>query len=581
MIKTIIGIILLLVPLLSINFFKDKKKGFFYVLTLLIFFHVFVALLTQFFGIFSYTLVLVINIVFCIGVLTKTNWRSLKPNIKGKIDWIFIFVVIVLFIELFSVHYNYSGKIVNINGVEEAKNMKYVYPYYSDEWSAISFIKYSINSGKLPFVNPLWYNSYFPNPEFVFHSFLSELFLLLNLNPLTNYSLFALFFGILICLFVYFVLNLNKIGRFPSAVAALSIPYIVNSANLPGIWYLIPLILGIICLLLSFIFISLKETKMVLFTSFLTLIFYPPLFVLSFASLMFYILSLEFDKKDKMKYIIIYILICFIVSIIISFKIIFGGSEGFDFFNYLFSKIYYLTFTSEAIPDYSLWKVVPLWSGIFAVLGFLSLIKEKELWKKSWLIAPIVVGLIYWGLYSSVFWRFIIEYQRVVVATSVLIVIFSGFGIQYSLNFIKNKFVINNKVLTFIFAIVLILFLLFSFFYTARDNWASLKLYSNGKKISDPAPPANNYLIEEDLVLFKDIKNRSFIAPSWKGLVIGSATGNYPLDSKQSTITNYLLDYNNFINSNCNLKIQLAKNYGVDYAYSKEFECEKFELIGK
>jgi len=476
--------------------------------------------------------------------------------------------------------------------------MRYAYPYYSDEWSAVSFIKYSIEYGKLPFANPLWHNSYFPNLEFAFHSFLSGLFLLLDLNPLINYGLFALFFGILICIIVYFVLRLNNADKLPSAIAVLSIPYIVNSANLPGIWYLIPLSLGIICLLLSFVFISIKDTKMLLFTSFLTLIFYPPLFVLSFASLIFYILFFDIKRKEKIKYIGIYLLICFIASLIISFKLILASFEDFSFFDYIFSKIYYLTFTKDSIPDYLILKVIPLWSLVFAVFGAffmiktpkdfkifdaskINILKEKEIWKKSWLMAPILIGLSYWMVYSFVFWRFIIEYQRAVVATSVLIVIFSGFGINHAVNYIKKKGFVNDKVLNSVFVSILIIFLFFSFFYTQRDNWNDLKLYSNGNKIGDPAPPANNYLIEDDLRLFKNIKNSSFIAPAWKGLVIGTATRNYPLESKQSTITNAILKYNDFINSDCNSKIRLAKEYRIDYVYSSQFNCSGFNLIDK
>src|SRR3989344_4780441 len=494
MIKTVIGLIFLLMPFLLIIRFDDKRKGFFYVLSFLIFFHLLSGIVTQFFGIFNYWIVIFINLILSVVILIKTDYKKLIKNAKTlKIDWVLIFAIIILLIELFSVHYNYSGKIATINGVEEVRNMRYAYPYYSDEWSAVSFIKYSIEYGKLPFANPLWHNSYFPNLEFAFHSFLSGLFLLLDLNPLINYGLFALFFGILICIIVYFVLRLNNADKLPSAIAVLSIPYIVNSANLPGIWYLIPLSLGIICLLLKFI----------------------PLWSLVFA--------------------------------------VFGAF-----------------FMIKTPKDFKIFDASKI-----------NILKEKEIWKKSWLMAPILIGLSYWMVYSFVFWRFIIEYQRAVVATSVLIVIFSGFGINHAVNYIKKKGFVNDKVLNSVFVSILIIFLFFSFFYTQRDNWNDLKLYSNGNKIGDPAPPANNYLIEDDLRLFKNIKNSSFIAPAWKGLVIGTATRNYPLESKQSTITNAILKYNDFINSDCNSKIRLAKEYRIDYVYSSQFNCSGFNLIDK
>ena len=120
------------------------------------------------------------------------------------------------------------------------ENMNYGYPYLSDEWAAISFIEYSISSGKLPIVNPLWHNEAFFNLELGFHSFLSEIVLLLNLNPLTHYVFLNIFSGMIICLLVYFILRFSKIDVFSSAVACLLVSYIISGGNLPGLWTLIP-----------------------------------------------------------------------------------------------------------------------------------------------------------------------------------------------------------------------------------------------------------------------------------------------------------------------------------------------------
>lgn len=582
MIKVVIGLILLLIPFLLIIKFKDKCKGFFYILSFLISFHLIVAIVTQLFGVFNYTIIILINIVLCILVLIKTDYKKLKENIlKIKIDWILIIVISIIFIELYSVHFNYSGKISTIAGVEEVKNMKYLYPYYSDEWSAYSFVQYSLNSGKLPFVNPLWKEVYFPNPEFAFHSFLSNISILLFNNIDGLFSILAILFGITICLLVYFILRFNKIEKFPSAIASLSIPYIVNGANLPGIWYAIPVVLGVICLLLSFILMSFKDSKMVLFTSFLTLIFYPPLFVLSFFSLFGYFIFLDISKKEKLRYFGIYFLICLITAFIISFKMFFTGLEGFSFIEYIFSKLYYFTFTKDSIPDYSIWKIIPFWSLIFAIFGLIVVFNKKNYKDKLWIFMPILIGLTYWIVYSFVFWRFIIEFQRVVFATSVLIVLFSGFGMNFFINYFKNKGWINEKSLEILFVLILITFLFFSFFYTERDNWDDLKLYSNGNRIADPAPPANRYLIEEDLELFNDFEKAVILTHPWKGLVLGAFKNLYPLESKQSTITNSILKYNDFISSDCKLKSKLADKYKINYVYSSEFNCPNFKFIGK
>ena len=95
-----------------------------------------------------------------------------------------------------------------------------------------------------------------------------------------------------------------------------------------------------------------------------------------------------------------------------------------------------------------------------------------------------------------------------------------------------------------------------------------------------PAAPANNYLHPDDLYLFKDIKQKRFIAPPWKGLVIGVATNNYPLETKSSTLTISILKFSEFFSADCKNKTKLADKYKISYVYSGKFDCPDFKLIG-
>jgi hypothetical protein len=590
MITTLLGMILLLIPFLLIWKFEDKKLGFAYILSFLIAFHLIVAVVTQALGIFSYNLVLGINGFLALIILIKTNFKQIYKNLKLikilKIDWILIFVIIVVFIQLYSVHYNYTGEITTVHGFTKIENMKYPYPYFSDEWVAVSLIQYSIGSGKLPLVNPLWHNSHFVNFELPFHSFISEIILLLDLNPLTQYTILTIFTGILLCLLVYFILRTNGISRIVSGIASLSVSYIVNGANLPGIWNLIPLTLGIISFLLGFLFMSLNKRKMSLFMAFLTLIFYPPLFVLHSISLIFYFAFSDISKKEKIKSIFSYLIICalvtfllFIFALIVLNSLDFVSKPVSSFFDYARAHIFYKTFTVDAIPYFAIWKVIPILTLLLAGIGFFKLVRIK---RKLWLVAPVLVGLIYWVIYSFVLSRFIIEYARIVVTTSILIIILSGFGLHYLLKYLRKFYFIRKyRIIEIAQIIILLVFFVLSFSYTQRDNWKELRLYSvKNNAVFIPGAPANMYLNEDDLKLFNNIKEKNFLSLPWKGLVIGTATHNYPLITKESTLTNTLLNYIAFMESSCEKKSEIAKQRKMGYIYSEEFNCEGFEIRG-
>jgi len=581
MIKTIIGIILLLLPFILLYRLKDKKLGFAYILSFILAFQLVVAVLTQTFGIFRYWVIVGINLITVMIMFKFVDYKKLINSLKKiKIDWILIFVVIILFIQLFSIHYNYTGTITKVSeSFLEVQNMKYPYPYFSDEWSAISLIQYSIESGKLPLVNPLWHNIPFPNLELPFHSFVSEIMLLLNLNPLTQYTLITIWTGILICLLVYLFLRFNGIGKLVSGATALSISFIINGANLPGIWYLMPLTLGLISLLLSLFFFLSGDKKMILFLGALTLIFYPPLFIFYTISLISYFIV----KKDKenWKMFGLFLIIGFVVSLILSVFAYFAFEGVSNFVYYIFEKLFYETFTPFAIPDFSIWKIVPIVSLVLAVFGAYNLIRKKQ---RIWLVVPVIIGLIYWWIYSFILWRFIIEYERVVVTTSMLLVILSGFGLFYLIRYLNNyNFIRKYKIPEVLMILFLILAFAGSFSYTENNNWQNLKLHSvvDEEIIFSPAAPANNYLTEEDLQLFSGITGKNFLSVPWKGLVIGTATKNYPLHSKPSTLTNEIVFFDDFKNADCQKKKEISLDFGIDYVYSPEFICEGFNETGK
>lgn len=578
MIKTLIGVVLLLIPYFLVLNFNNKRDGFFYISSFIIGFHLLLALILQFFGIFNYWAVLIVNLVVCVGVLFKVDYGEMK-NTDFKLDWIFLIVLVILSIVFYSIHFNFTGEITTFTEPsKQVTSMQYTYPYFSDEWVAISLIKYSIKTGELPKVNPLWYNIPFPMPELAFYSFLSEIFLFLGLNPVTQYVWLSFLSALIICSLMYFLLRVNGVSRSVSGIVALSVPYIINGANLPGLWTLIPVIPGIICLLLSFYFLSIKDMKMSLGIGFLSLLFYPPLFLIFTPALIAYHFFIK-EESEKIKYksLAIYFGLCCLIALIVLY-FFYSGESITGLFSLIFSNIIYNAFEKNAIPQYIIYKIIPIIIIAFAVFGLF-----REFKKRTLVTLPIFIGLLFWIYYSFSLNRIIIGYERIVLVTSLLIFVLAGFGLNDLLIYFKvgeNKkrkyFVVG------VLALVFVSFFIMSFHYTERTNWKELRLNTIGADTySVPASPANNYLTDDDLSLFKDIKEKRFLSPNWKGLVIGVVTDNYPLWSKKSTISNEIVDYNEFMSGDCFKKRDIANKNEIDYVYSSPFICAGFRLIGK
>jgi hypothetical protein len=579
MIRTIIGVALFLIPFLLVARFKEKRAGFFYVLSFLFGGIFFVSFVTQLLGIFNYWIILLITLMADVVIFTRIDYPELIFSVKKiKINWIFAAVILILLIELYSVHYNYTGTINTITGWQEGRNIKYTYPYFSDEWVSASLIQYSIDSGRLPLVNPLWHNSPFSNFHAPFHVFSSGFVLLFGIDPVRDFAVLPLLSGIFICILIYFILRINNVNIYASAIAALSVPYLLNGANLPGLWYFIPITLGFIFMLLGWIFMASGNRNMVILNSFFALLFYPPLAIFILVSVMSYLFFSSEHKKSRM---LLLLFASFIIAAAFIFIFIFSvvQSPG-TAIDYVLGHIFYTSLLNSGIPDFSIFKIVPYFALLFGIVGFFISIKGIK--SRLWLILPLVAGFIFWMVYSMTVSRFLIEYPRVVFVTSVLIVLLAGFGMDYALKLLdKSSFIKKYKIIPVVMILILILSFILAFYYTNNNYWMHVKLHRTGStETLSPAPPANKYLNEADLQLFTGIKEKNFLSYPWKGLAVGVATGNYPLVSKESIITNNHMDYQTFMMENCVNKLKIAKEKDIDDVYLDKIDCPGFELVG-
>jgi len=572
MFSAIVGLIILLIPFLLIFCFTNRWRGFLYILSLTSLWHLCLALISQALNIFYYELIFILNALLSIASIIILIKKTNKSSYKFKINYFVIIAFCIIFFELWSVHYFYSGPVSNINEQTQETRITIPYPYFSDEWVGVSLVNYSIEKNALPSGNPLVkadkYN-HFSNILIGFFSLVAEIVLLLRLNPLTAYPIMALSSGILICFLVYIILKINGLKNIPTTLGALCVPLIINGSNLPGIWYFLPFTGGLIFFLTSLGALSLKDWKLFLISSFLAIFLYPPITIFIIPSIIGFLINNQ-SAKNKLKISLLSLLAFFSAAILI---IVFQKSKIVSLGELIRPTIIYNSL-DYGIASYPIWLVIPFVILPFSLFGLYNFYKKKQLY----IAAPITTGLFFWLIYSQSINFFIISYERAVVTSAILLIIAAAFTWNYLINKIKNA-QIYTQITLGLKIIIIISFSLIAWSYTKNTNWEKLVLTTEtiwGKQVFNPIAPATNYLTNEDLEIFESIKEKQLLSVPWKALVISVVTGNYPLDSKTAFISNQFLSYDFFMEASCKKKYTLAKKHKIDYVYSSAFNCDKF-----
>ena len=597
------GIILLLVPILLVFLYSNTFKDTIRMVAYIAMFHIGLSFLTQLLHIFYYPVVILANVAFVATLIYFLNKQKLIERSKliekikksFKSYWFVLPVLLVVVLQLLSIRYFYSGPVQTIKGSVQIENSTYVYPYYSDEWVTASLIKYTISNHTLPIVNPLDHNRAFPNILFVFPSTLSEFFLLIGLDSLTNYNVLQMLVVLVMLISFYLLTREYRLNSYISAVTILGFLYITNSGNLPAMWSLLPVTLSLV--FLPWIIIAQRHglRKWTLVFGFVSLVVYPPMMVFVLPILCVdlyksYMIHLEAgSQKDARKFIkhVLSVVSLGVTSFILIFYVTFFHF-GLSLSNVL-SKYFLRPNLDPGIPDYFIWNILPIFILLLSAYGIYLSFKNKY----AELLAPFFIGVIYWFTYLSFNKVFIIEYPRIVFVTSIFLIIFAGIGLEHLIKeFLDRNLLDRVKIkcnpsthyllVGLFFLLVCIVFLPM---YATQNSWQELNLrvYDGTGKVHllSPANPINRYLMPDDSRLFGGSKDVNFISLPWKGLVIGAVTHNFPLESKSSTITNQIYMYSNFMNSNCDQKKEVALKYKIKYVYSVPFSCPNFMEIGK
>lgn len=581
---TFLGIFILIFPYFLLFYTKNTRVSFLYIFSIQILFHLTIALLSQYFYFFNYQIILLINIIATIAILLYLIFNRNKANFNIKINWKLAIAVLIVFFELFSVNFLYTGTINTINGHQQVKNFSNPYPYFSDEWAGVSIINHTIQNKNLATVNPLVEAGKegrdFSNIFIAFYALLAEIILLINIPTIFAIVPISILTGILICYFVYLFLKTAKVNENVAIVSMLTVPWIVNSAKLPGIWYLFPFILGAILLLVSLVSINLKQRRLTLISSLSSLFIYPPFIVLVFPLLFVELILKNRKNFKKISENLFYIFISILFITVLIF--ILQAKQIDDLILKLTDSLIRIT-NEGTIPHRYIWQVVPAATLPFAIWGIFIAGKNKYFS----FFTLLLIGLTYWISYHFIYKCFIIDYARISAFTSYLIIISFGLGLNETIKWIQKKYnFLNDKIISRNITIIFFsFFIIMSLFYTRVDGWKNIKyIYKKEFSVFERPieAPANNYLNKTDLELFKNIQESTFISIPWKGLVIGAATKNYPVITKASTLSTFALRYETFEMSHCYDKDFYARYFDIDYAYIPKIDCPKFfQEIGR
>ncbi|MBP7832353.1 MAG: hypothetical protein KA035_01115 [Candidatus Levybacteria bacterium] len=500
-------------------------------------------------------------------------------QLAKKIDLHIIFIILVSSFALYLAHYHYTGIYSTINSflVEAKTPLNYPYPYFSDEWYAVAFIKDAIITQSLPVRNPIWYGP-FTNLEMAFHSLLAEIVLLLSLNPLLGYVPLSIAINVLIIVLIYMFLVISNVKKPLSAIASLCALYIINTSFVPGLWSLIPLTMGIVFLLLSMSFYYLKSRKMFMLASFLTLIFYPPL-----APFIFVLMLFQLNNKsvrENLKSAVQFMAIIALSAILVASLFLFDRFAPEQIFQMILGKLLYASYAGDNIVfSFPIYFAIPLPVLLLSFLGIPVVYKKKKA-----LFFMVIVSLAFWICYSFTSYSFIIEFVRLVIVGSVLLVVVAGFGLTYLFEkFEKYTYSKDHWKLVKLQYVILFLFVPLLFLYTKSDAWSHFS-GKNEKVLVYNLPLANQFFHPEDLRIFSEIKNQRFFSFPWKGSVISVATNNFPLTIKSGSISGPVQDYlEQFRKYSCKEKLDFVKRHELVYVYIPELtiSCPNFSLKDK
>lgn len=582
---TLLGIFIIITPYILLVHFSNKYLGFAAITAGSFFIHLCIGFGVQALHIFSYPIVLSVHLVVLTGILmwcyrNDTFNKIKKIRVQKIIVGCLLGAGIIVGYQLYSVHFNYTGLVNTTTGQAYVVNDSYPYPLFSDEWIAVAVVQDTIAENRLPFTNP-FVERPLTNFLFAFHIFLAELSVLLHVEILYAYAWFSIAAGMLAIAMLYAAFRSFALPFGISLLGVFLLPFVTNSSNLPMLWYLLPWNIGFIFFVAMFIAMRAKKTVHATLLGLVALMFYPPLLVFLVPSYITYVIWQKV-RHAKMFLLFAAFLVCvpFLFAATVSFV---TGQTFIEVLLFFGSKmIRPLNSALGVPPTFYVWDVLPFVVTPFAFWG-LYLLRKTHLY----IVVPATLGFLMWLCYGLIDTTILVDFHRIVAITSLLLMITAMFGLADVWKRVYARIPKQYKEKTPIISVALlfIIFLVLTPGYTKRTAWADFTTtyYTQGQfRTVPPAAPVNRYFHQDDITMFEAIDERArFIAPGWKGLIIGTLTDHRPLFTKPATITLKLLRFNDFNRADCEEKRVLMEEAHATHSYGPQIACDGFTYIGK
>lgn len=542
-----------------------------------------VTLLLQVFGVFTRTaLVGTVIGILCIAWFIIVRYRS-QMNVLPMRSWQRIAAIVlaigIVGYQFYAVHFSYTGIANTILGETYVTESAYPYPLFSDEWIAVAVADTAIETQSLPFTHPFTGAPY-QNFLFTFHSFIAGVGLLLGGSLATVYVWLGILVStVTVALFFVFWRTVG-VSFGLSILGVLLVPYVVGGSNLPMLWYLLPWNMGFLLMLVAFILFAKKQLHVALVALGVSVAMYPPFIVLAIPILVGatrgYVVSIQKRIWLTLGLFTIVAPLAFIVATTLVADVPFATAAS-RFFEILIRP---LNSAFGTVPTFLPWHVLPYLVVPFAVYG--CWIADRTL---RCVVFPTIFGALVWAVNPLTDTTFFIDYHRVVAVTALLALLLSVVGMQRAWDTVQRRYVsLRHAAIPPVFvASVLIIFLVLTPSYTNRDGWRNFtSTYYDSLRgfVTEQAPaPVNRYVQPDDLRIFSMISGERFLAPGWKGLVLGTLTNNDPVFTKPSTITMKTVRYTAFLQASCEEKIEMLSAAQVRYVYAEKVNCPGFESL--